>query len=150
MARTKLMDAETAVETTAVAEIDWKGRWEKKVSDEIENKAKYSAKLAEAQLELDKVRGQLADLDKMLIELSPVKAKLDSERAARRKADAVWATKIEERDAEIKALKLQQGRGQRQVMEDVIQWIQAKADKLPEPIRAEEIDFDPPVEAVFS
>ena len=148
--KSKLLDAETALETEAIAGIDWKKRWEQKVSDEIENKARYSAKLKEAQLELDKARKQIKDLDKMLIELSPVKAKLDSEREARRKADAVWATKIEERDAEIKKLKLHQGRGQRQVMEDVIQWIQEKANRLPEPIRAEEIDLDPPVEAVFS
>jgi septal ring factor EnvC (AmiA/AmiB activator) len=147
--KTKLLDAEIALETEAVSQIDWKKRWETKVSDEIENKAKYSAKLADAHRELAKARMQIADLDKMVIELSPMKAKLDAEREARKKSDAVWATKIEERDAEIKKLKLHQGRGQRQVMEDVIQWIQAKADKMPEPVREPEIDLDPPTAGVF-
>ena len=93
---------------------------------------------------------QVKDLEKLVRDMTPTQAKYDKAVRDRTAADAVWATKIEERDNEIKRLKTHLGRGQRQVLEDVIQWIQAKADKLPEPIRAEEIELDPPTEAVFT
>ena len=113
--------------------IDWERKFHEQVSDNIRAKAVASAKLADAYVRLDQATARVAALRAQVERMTPAADKLRASEAAREEESVRCAKTILEADARTRAAKADLLRGQRGVIEDVIQWLHAAAAKMPGP-----------------